>query len=146
MTNWINKKSNISYIDIEVVEDKFNIKFPPDFKEFILNNNGAEPILKTIRFQEEIETVKSLISFSTNDDNYIMSIYKDVAGFLPSRIVPFAETNCIDLICFDFRGSNYSIVYWNYDFALEVAFNEMKDGEQVYEICKTFEKFLSMLT
>lgn len=142
-TNWINKRSEIYEEDIKEVEKTFGVSFPKDFRDFIISYNGSSPTKKRLRFGEsEDETLKSLLSFSKNDESYIMTIYNKCKSFLPCGVVPIAETESIDLICFDFRkdGSSYpSIVYWNYDLSV------MDDEDSIYKICRNFSELIEIL-
>lgn len=147
--DWINPKSNIERSNIQDIEKYFDIRLPVEFVDFIMENNGVEPVRKTINFKvgedEETEDIKSFLSFSLNDKNYILKTYEENAAFLRPKIVPFAETNYIDLICFDYREkSSPTIIYWNYEISWEVASNERIEGQQFYKICNNFYEFLEL--
>lgn len=140
--NWINIKSYIVEHDILKVEDFFNEHFPQDFKDFIISYNGAEPIRNKIRFGDcEEEVLKSLLSFSKNDESYIITIFKECAAFLENGLIPIAQTHYIDLICFDFRTDSKSpnIVYWNYELSA------IGEDDSIYFICSNFSQLLKSL-
>lgn len=139
--NWINIKSNIDEQDILEVENFFNERFPQDFRDFVIRYNGAAPITNKIGFGDCEEVLKSLLSFSKNDENYIITVFNKCAAFLESGLIPIAQTDCIDLICFDFRIDSKSpnIVYWNYELSA------MSEDDSIYYICNNFSELLKLL-
>jgi len=140
---WLNLKKEIDGIIIKDIETKLNIKFPKSYVEFIKIYHGSSPIPNIVKFDRETETLKTFLSMEPGDENFIVDVYMENRGLMPEDIIPIGLTDCIDLICLDYRKGRFSepsVVYWNYEFALE------NYHESVYPICKTFEALINLLS
>ena len=136
---WRNaKKSNIEMI--EEVERHFGIKFPKDFIECVLENDGGYPSHNVFFLNGREESINNLLSIENNKYKGMVNTAQSVLDRLNENIVPFGEDAGGNLICFDYRyGTSPSIVFWDH----EKAFMEADDA--VIKIAETFTQFLDCL-
>lgn len=101
---------------LEDIEKKQNIKFPAEYKRLYQSNFKEIDNRIEIHVGDEIFCIsKFLTAIEIND---ILEEFYDFFGY---DIVPIAETDEDDYICLYYRGNTKkpSIVYWNYELALE---------------------------
>ncbi|MED1436630.1 SMI1/KNR4 family protein [Bacillus mycoides] len=153
----INKESIIYPIPdkdlITRVEENFEIKFPVDFTDFILKNNGAIPITRFFKYKSNRYVVDRFLCLLDNPDENDRGMYdiKVVFSQLDERIVsdedstgaelvPFAALFAGNFVCLDYSESktNPTICIW---------YNEdSSEFEPVTEkIADNVNDFLSML-
>ncbi len=141
---WKHLREEITIDTIRKVEGIFSVKFPIEYINLITKYHGSRPSPNIIKFSDNSsETLESFLSFDSKDDDYIEWFYKDNRHLFLDDIVPFGTTKYIDLICFDYRNGrdvDPSIVYWNYDLALEDI------TESIFPICDSFAEFLLKLS
>ncbi len=101
---------------LESIEKKQNIKFPEEYKRLYQSNfkeidNGME-----IHAGDDVFYISKFLT--TTEINDILEEFHDFLGY---DIVPIAETDYDDYICLNYRENmkKPSIVYWNYELALE---------------------------
>lgn len=102
--------------DLDIIEKKQNIKFPEEYKRL---------------YQSDFKEFSNRLEIHVNDDVFrickflsaieISDILVEFYDFWGYDIVPIAETDYEDYICLYYKENrkNPSIVYWNYELALE---------------------------
>ena len=102
--------------DLDIIEKKQNIKFPEEYKRL---------------YQSDFKEFSNRLEINVNDDVFrickflsaieISDILAEFYDFWGYDIVPIAETDYEDYICLYYKENrkNPSIVYWNYELALE---------------------------
>ena len=102
--------------NLDNIEKKQNIKLPEAYKKFYQSyfekfNNRME-----IHVNDDVFIIQKFLSAAEIND--ILDEFYDFWGY---DIVPIAETDYEDYICLYYRDTakNPSIVYWNYELALE---------------------------
>ena len=102
--------------DLDIIEKKQNIKFPEEYKRL---------------YQSDFKEFSNRLEIHVNDDVFrickflsaieISDILAEFYDFWGYDIVPIAETDYEDYICLYYKENrkNPSIVYWNYELALE---------------------------
>jgi cell wall assembly regulator SMI1 len=122
---------------INLIEEKFSIRFPKEYKECVMKYNGGHPIPNIFYFTDEGEGIfDHLLSFTSEPS--IEEVYDIISDYIPEGIIPFATDPFGNDICFDYRKNKQipNIVFRNQD---EV-------GEEAIEfICETFMELLEKL-
>ena len=101
---------------LESIEKKQNIKLPEEYKQLYQSNfNGIGNRIKIYAGEDLFYISKFLTVTEIND---LLEEFYDFFGY---DVVPIAETDFDDYICLRYRENreNPSIVYWNYELALE---------------------------
>lgn len=140
---WTNLRQEVNPLVVKEIEKTLSVTFPNEYSSLVTKYHGATPKPNTIAFGvNKEETIQSLLSLNPNDNDFILKVYGENRHLLEDNIIPFAKTQCLDLIGFDYRdGGSIEpfIVYWNYDLSLE----NIREG--IYPICNTFIDFLYKL-
>lgn len=101
---------------LESIEKKQNIKFPEEYKRLYQSNfKGIENSIE-IHVGDDVFCISKFLTATEIHD-----ILKEFYNFFGYDIVPIAETAEDDYICLYYRENmkKPSIVYWNYELALE---------------------------
>ena len=138
---WILRKTKIEEKDFENIEANLGIKFPLDFRNIVLENNGASPekmVFDTIDSKERV--AEYLLSFSKDDKDNIMDVcnYMLKNDYIPNRfngkLIPIMKDPFGNYICFDFAKDNEICLYfWNHE------------NNNLEYVSKTFSEFLNNL-
>lgn len=133
--NWILNKTSISENKFKEVEGKLDVEFPSDFKEIVLNYNGASPAQMTFDTSKNKERVAEyLLSFNENDEDNIFSAISSIKDRTKLNLVPVMRDPFGNFICFDFTNENKKELYfWSHE-----------DNSLEY-ISETFSDFLNNL-
>jgi len=98
----------LNYIDN--VEKEINYKFPQDYKNYLLGDESLKLKNNMFVLENGIEKiVRYLFSMDSNSKTYILKFQKFDSG-LNDKLVPFAELEFGDMLCFD-RSSNDIVIY-----------------------------------
>ncbi len=109
---YVKKLSSESLID--GYEKIYHFKFPEVYKKCVLINNGGRPDKKTFITKNKNEhTLKSFLSFNTEDKETVWEITEWNREELASKYIPFAIDNFGNLICF--QKDNTYIAFINLD-------------------------------
>lgn len=132
---WILLKTKINEKEFEAIENSLDVEFPIDFKNIVLENNGASPEKMLFDTQNTKERVAEyLLSFSKTDKDNIIDVYNYVKDRFSRKLIPIIRDPFGNYICFDFSTKNLSELYfWNHE-----------TGSLEY-ISKTFSEFLDSL-
>ncbi len=98
------------------IEKKQNIRFPEEYKQ--LYQSGFKEFTGKMELcvNDDVFNIHKFLSVSE-----IKDILAELYDFFGYNIVPIVETDLEDYICLYYRNDiiNPSIVYWNYELALE---------------------------
>ncbi|WP_297425756.1 SMI1/KNR4 family protein [Clostridium sp.] len=137
---WICENDNVEMETISKVEKKLYVKFPKDYIEMVMKNDGGYPKPNRFNLNGNEEVFNNLLSFDEEDCSNIINTYNDVSDRLVEKIIPFGEDPFGNLICFDYRNNDQPIVvFWEH----ERAFND-KESAITY-VCDSFNELLLML-
>ncbi|WP_143318605.1 SMI1/KNR4 family protein [Clostridium sp. HBUAS56017] len=137
---WICENDNIGVEIISKVENTFGVKFPKDYIEIVMKNDGGYPKPNRFNLNGNGEVFNNLLSFDEEDCSNMIETYNDVNDRLLEKIIPFAEDPFGNLICFDYRNNEQpTVVFWEH----EKAFNNKENA--ISFICNTFSDLLNML-
>lgn len=103
-------------INLDYIEKKQNIILPEEYKHLYQSN--YKEFSKCVKIQVKDEDFGICRFLSATEINDILLEFYDFWGY---DIVPIVETKYKDYICLYYKESrqNPSIVYWNYELALE---------------------------
>jgi hypothetical protein len=137
---WICENDHVELATISNVETAFGVKFPKDYVEIIMKNDGGYPKPNRFNLNGNEEVFNNLLSFDEEDSSNMIATYNDVKDRLVEKVIPFAEDPFGNLICFDYRtNSQPTIVFWEH----EKAFND-KESAMSY-LCDSFTELLLIL-
>lgn len=137
---WICENDNIDMETILNAENIFGVKFPQDYIEIIMKNDGGYPKPNRFDLNGNEEVFNNLLSFDEEDCSNMVDTYNDVKDRLVEKVIPFAEDPFGNLICFDYRNNDQpTVVFWEH----EKAFND-KESAMTY-LCDSFTELLLML-
>ena len=132
---WILLKTKINEKEFEAIENSLDVEFPIDFKNIVLENNGASPEKMLFDTQNTKERVAEyLLSFSKTDKDNIIDVYNYVKDRFNRKLIPIIKDPFGNYICFDFSTGKIPELYlWNHD------------NSSLEYISKTFSEFLDSL-
>ncbi|WP_250675813.1 SMI1/KNR4 family protein [Paraclostridium ghonii] len=137
---WICENDNVKMETILKVENMFDVKFPKDYIEIVMKNDGGYPNPNRFDLNGNEEVFNNLLSFDKEDCSNIIDNYNDVKNRLIEKIIPFAEDPFGNLICFDYRNNEHPvIVFWEH----EKAFNDKELA--ISYLCNSFTELLLIL-
>jgi hypothetical protein len=137
---WISENNDVELATISNLETIFEVKFPKDYVEIIMKNDGGYPKPNRFNLNDNEEIFNNLLSFGEEGGSNIVDTYSYVKDRLVEKVIPFAEDPFGNLICFDYRTNNQpTIVFWEH----EKAFND-KESATSY-LCDSFTELLLML-
>lgn len=138
---WDFSKGKLSTQEINQVEHQLKIKFPKDYLEIVINNDGGYPSPNDFLLNNRLEMINNLISFKISDSSNILGTMEAVSDRLIEGIIPFGDDPGGNLICFDYRSSdNPTVVFWDHEIA---GGGELEKA--ISFICDNFTDFLDML-
>jgi hypothetical protein len=140
----INSYGKGSIQNLEKIENEFSLILPKEYKDFLIDNNGAE-INNGYFFVKEINQLISMGLFygvdlgkKGADIFYINNEYNDDIPENSLLIGGDDGGGWILLIC---DGENDGIWYYDHSYFFEQSTDELN----TYFICETFTEFLEML-
>jgi hypothetical protein len=129
--------------EIKALESEWGVKFPEDYVQCVLKNDGGSPSLMVFDFPGHPEAVfNNLLSFHDPEAEYdsdgIRETYRAVRRRLPEGVYPIAGDPFGNLICFDYRDSTDApeVVFWDH---------EAPKKRAISRICATFTELLESL-
>ena len=137
---WRNVEYKPNKTEIENVENYFDVKFPADYIECVLENNGGYPSHRIFFANGREEGINSFLCVV--DGEYgIIKTAQCISDRLESGIIPFAGDCGGNYVCFDYRdnASSPNIVFWEH----EKAFLGKNDA--VVKISDSFTQFMDSL-
>lgn len=137
---WICENDNVEIKTISKVETILGVKFPKDYIEIAVKNDGGYPKPNRFDLEGNEEVFGNLLSFDEGDYSNIINTYSDIKDRLIEKVIPFAEDLFGNMICFDYRNNSQPlIVFWEH----EKAFSDK--GSAITHICNNFAELLNML-
>ncbi|MDD2507560.1 MAG: SMI1/KNR4 family protein [Aliarcobacter skirrowii] len=132
---WILLKTKINEKEFEDIENKLDVKFPLDFKNIVLENNGASPeqmSFDTLNTKERV--AEYLLSFSPKDKDNILDVFNALGDRFPKKLIPVMKDPFGNYICIDFsKEDSQNLYFWNHE------------NDTLEYISKTFTQFLDKL-
>jgi hypothetical protein len=145
-------EGEISFDFINQIENKYAVKLPKRYVDFITKHNGACLYARVFNYMDPNRASNEFNSNSIAFDSveeiliHIENIQSgeepdwDIKYRFEDGLIPFGDNGGGDLICFDYRKNrdtdNPPIVIWNHDMGFE---------HRVVFIANSFEEFINML-
>ncbi len=128
---------------IDSFQEKFNIRMPRDYKQFLLNINGGAPDKYWVPFEDDGDYISHFYGIH-DGDNWLKLEHavKDFAEAEPIRFIPVAISNGGNYFIMRINGENRGKIYfWDHD---EEDF-EPPTFDFLIEISDTFNLFLDLI-
>ena len=136
-------------------ENKWRIKLPDGYKEFIKKYNGASPVKDSFECNNRSYVIDRFLCIlkvtgERDDELYDIGVVRTQLderivsdeNLVGTELLPIAVLFAGDFVCLDYRNTNKmepSVCVWNHE--------ESSDLDPVtYYTCDSFEEFLNMLT
>ncbi|MDA7028615.1 SMI1/KNR4 family protein [Bacillus sp. CLL-7-23] len=133
----------VSEEEINHLENHFSINFPNDYREFIKNHSGCDPLDKdVVDIGDFRETLNGLFDIRDDDETIsLLEMYIGSKDRLIDNVIPFADDPAGNLFCFDYRRSSTDpvIVFWDHEEAFENPENALT------YICDSFTDLINSL-
>ena len=146
-------ESPIGLKDIEQAENEMGIKFPKDYKQFLLKVNGGHPIKDTFPVLQAIgndprqdSAEIAWLSAIYNGENYnLVKEYNLFKGDrTPEDLLTIADDSLGNKICLCIKGKNLDKVYF-WDFRGQNPDENEAWYDNVYLVAESFTDFINSL-
>lgn len=127
---------------VSAAERDLGATFPPDFRGFLLEQNGGEPEPNSFAVPAaELEVgVSGFLGLGRADLDLLESA-QSYADRTPSLVLPIAETDVGDLVCLSLRREDFGTVY-HWDHEREADEGELPTGDNLTRLAGSFGDFL----
>ncbi|NMD71269.1 SMI1/KNR4 family protein [Bacillus sp. DNRA2] len=155
---WRSWDDPVTKIEVEKVGEKLGVKLPLEYIEIAMNYNGAHVSPDLFQVDGKERVFGTLLTFDTEDDEYILEVFNDYKDTIPKKIIPFAFDPSGNLICFDYKNheDNPIVVFWEHENAWEKEMLILEEGlteemaeerarENVFYVAESFTAFLEKL-
>lgn len=150
----INGAEKISAEKISTVEKSLGIKFPEDYKEFIIHDNGGIPekdmlydFYDEVTGLENTSVIRRFFSICIDNGNIFKHNLIDICktmreeGTITKDMIPIADDPTGNPICISLNEDDYGVVYY-----LNHEYEDADTGYLVKSIISdSFKKFLDDL-
>lgn len=133
--------------DILQFEIKWGIILPPDYKQFLLKNNGGKPnpnkFKVDIRGFENCSRVRCFFGIHKNDKHDLSEHIQRYKHMLPTNLLPIASEIASDLICLSVNGNDYGKIYfWDSNW---IVTDRVPDYSNVHFLANSLLEFFDKL-
>ena len=142
----LHEECKIDPLDIQVLEKKFHIKFPPEMVDFYLQYNDAEIYLSEIETDEDTPQVFAFYPIRYRFHPFVPSIEDAMIwnrgnNFIDPKMIQFAVNSKGKP-----RSSDFKNLYLCDSISGEVYLTTKDDTTNPIKICDSFNEFLSRLS
>ena len=132
---------------VKALEQAWGMKFPKEYREFLLTVNGGAPKktdfdIKDINNYSIVRCFFGLVP--DRDFNFLYYLYRIYADRIPRNTLPVGDTISGNLILLSIRGQDYGKVYF-WDHNHEVPNGQDPDYSNVSFLANSFGEFLNSL-
>jgi hypothetical protein len=137
--------SRLAEEDIKKFEDKYEIKLPKAYKEFLLLHNGGKPVIRRFKTAEGTMTSSVMLFFPLSEEtefnleNYYR-IYTE-GSIVPSNMMPIGIDPADSLICLQIEDED-KVYFCDMDYFEE---DEELRKEFILLVADNFSTFLNNL-
>ena len=138
-------KGKISEEIIAKYEQKWDVKLPSEYKEFLLKYNGGypSPDAFAIKEIEDESTVDRFLSIDAGPHSNLDKYVNTYSGRIPKDLFPIAHDPGGNLICIGIKGKNIrKIFFWDHEFEVDEG---EPDYSNVHLIADNLSHFLDEL-
>lgn len=125
--------------DVAKIERLWSEKLPGDYLECARLNHGGHPTPPCFDMPNRTQAVfNRLLPFSGKTDRLDL-VWIQIRDRLPERVYPFASDPFGNYLCFDYRDSVPSVVFWDHERAMA------DPSEAITTVCRSFSDLLQRL-
>lgn len=150
----VNSGPALELNDINAFEEKYEVKFPEGYIDFLMKFNGGKPIPNCLEIVEKGKTsfvaVRAFLQIS-EDKNYSLEKFfqefKIEEKRLPSLLIPIGIDSFGNLFCISVNSENWGWVFF-WDHEGEMWKSDNKEGQlpnNVYFVAKNIESMLTRM-
>ena len=113
--NWILSRGCCDLSSIQRIEEKYNIQFPKEYVDTVLEFNGGRPNRKLFDIKNRVECIfEALLNWDESRKQNMFDWMKIIES---NTIIAFGQDPFGNAICFDFSGDkeNPEVVFWNHE-------------------------------
>jgi hypothetical protein len=133
--------------DIEAFCNKYTLKLPPAYIQFLLKHNGGKPTPAAFPIkgfpQNPFGAIQAFFgiraTISTEDLENLMLEFE---GTFPKDLLPIACTGTGDYLCIDLRNSRGKIVFWDFH---PFWGNNIWSENHLYDVASDFAALLDSI-
>jgi len=155
---WRSWDEPVTNKEVENVGQRLGVKLPVDYIEVAIQYNGAHVSPELFNVEGTEKVFGTLLTYDSEDDEYILEVFNDYKDTLPKDLIPFAFDPAGNLICFDYKNheDNPIVVFWEHENAWEKEDLMQDEGlteeeaeerarENVFYVADNFTQFLDKL-
>lgn len=128
---------------IEVVENHFGCRFPSQYRDFIIGNNGGKTDKSYFLLTEtdDISSVKNFFGVVPGYESGLVSRWSSFLERIPSNMIAIASSPGGNLILLSVKGPDHGKIYfWDHERETEPA-----DYSNLTLIADSFDEFINNL-
>ena len=94
-------------------EDKFTIKFPEEYKEFLIKYNGGNTLQTSFKIKKESQDIRAFYGFENADYEYNFQYLIDhdfLSDYIEVDYLPIAEDSFGNYILLGIAKQNYNLI------------------------------------
>lgn len=142
--------SNVNEEEIKLFEKRYNVTLPPDYKQFLLENNGGKPEVRRFETKDGKMTSSLMILFPLSEDAQpnLISVYNEFnqKGIIPPNFLAIGDDPIENKICISISGNNFGAVYyWSLDMEDVHEDNYIPTETNFSIVAESFTDFMNSL-
>jgi cell wall assembly regulator SMI1 len=142
MTIKITSDEKVSSIaDIKKLEEKLQITFPEDYRNFLAKVNVGMPESNIIKIQKLVTSISMFYGVSNNDTYDISANVDTFSGRLPDQVISIAEAGGGNQICLQLDTG--AVFFWDHE--MEATEDEVPSYDNMSLLAPSFNDFLQMI-
>lgn len=147
LSGFVRRNHPVGSEQVRALENKFGVRLPESYRDFLLAFNGGEPIegLFPIHGLEDnpVDLIHAFFGVRAEEPTEdLAAILQMLEGLTPSGILPIARTAGDDYLCIDLRVESAPVVYWD---RRPFWGNNVWREEYLYPVADTFDDLLGKL-
>lgn len=129
-------QQKLSILELEEFEQKFKIKLPQGYKNFILQYNGGQP-KPNMSFGIRVHMFQSIKYYETfnNTVEDTIEMLQILEQVLPEHLFPFAHDEGGNQLCISLSEDDYGSVY--------MCYFDYGEPIPIHYLCSSFEEFMN---
>jgi len=146
---------HLSSLDIDAVQNRLYIKFPEDYRQYLLKYNGGQPQRSLLfglgtsvepysAFSSSIHYFYALYNDSEDHYDNFEDFFHILKGRMPTHIFPIARDLAGNQICISSGFDDYGYIYF-WDHEEEADEDEEPDYRNLTLLSKSFKEFIEKL-
>ncbi len=130
-------------------EQFFNFKFPREYREFLLRNNGGIAKKKIFLFKEDLTNgsiLDKLFGFTPKQYENILVYFRNYKDRVPPNTFPIGYDPGGNLVLISVKGTDRGKVYfWDHEMEADTERGEIADYSNLTLVADSFNEFINSL-